>query len=136
LYKDNLPKKFVVKRLSEFTSFWGIFPSDYEFTTTYIPRVINDYETITFLNDTIRSTIPATLNYLSGGDYRSKPLVIHSQPSDSLFKPMMHRSDNFFAEQTLLMVSNEHLGYMKDEDIIDTLLSNDLKDIPQKTKMG
>ena len=47
---------------------------------------------------------------------------------------MMHRSDNFFAEQTLLMVSNEHLGYMNDEDIIDTLLKSDLKDVPQKPK--
>jgi D-alanyl-D-alanine carboxypeptidase/D-alanyl-D-alanine-endopeptidase (penicillin-binding protein 4) len=59
---------------------------------------------------------------------------IKSQPTDSLFKPMMHRSDNFFAEQTLLMVSNERLGYMNDEDIIDTLLKTDLKDIPQRPK--
>jgi len=57
---------------------------------------------------------------------------IHSQPTDSLFKPMMHRSDNFFAEQTLLMVSNEKLGYMSDRDIIDTLLKTNLKDLPQK----
>ncbi|MEO6253702.1 MAG: D-alanyl-D-alanine carboxypeptidase [Ferruginibacter sp.] len=63
-----------------------------------------------------------------------KIYTIHSQPTDSLFKPMMHRSDNFFAEQTLLMVSNEHLGYMSDEKIIDTLLKNDLKDVPQKPK--
>ena len=60
--------------------------------------------------------------------------AIHSQPSDSLFKPMMHRSDNFFAEQTLLMVSNERLGFMSDEAIIDTLLKYDLKDIPQHPK--
>jgi serine-type D-Ala-D-Ala carboxypeptidase/endopeptidase (penicillin-binding protein 4) len=58
--------------------------------------------------------------------------ILHSQPSDSLFKPMMHNSDNFFAEQTLLMASNEHLGYMSDEKIIDTILKLDLKDIPQK----
>ncbi len=58
--------------------------------------------------------------------------TIKSQPSDSLFKPMMYNSDNFFAEQTLLMASNEHLGFMNDEAIIDTLLKTDLKDIPQK----
>ncbi len=57
---------------------------------------------------------------------------IKSQPVDSMFTPMMHRSDNFFAEQTLLMASNERLGYMSDEAIIDTLLNNDLKDIPQR----
>lgn len=60
--------------------------------------------------------------------------LIRSIPSDSLFRPMMHRSDNFFAEQTLLMASNEKLGYMKDADIIDTLLNVDLKDIPQRPK--
>ena len=66
------------------------------------------------------------------GDF--KIFKIHSQPSDSLFKPMMHRSDNFFAEQTLLMASNELLGYMSDEKIIETLLKTDLKDIPKKPK--
>jgi D-alanyl-D-alanine carboxypeptidase/D-alanyl-D-alanine-endopeptidase (penicillin-binding protein 4) len=44
---------------------------------------------------------------------------------------MMHRSDNFFAEQTLLMASNEKLGFMSDRAMIDTLLKTDLKDIPQ-----
>jgi serine-type D-Ala-D-Ala carboxypeptidase/endopeptidase (penicillin-binding protein 4) len=62
------------------------------------------------------------------------PRVIHSQPTDSLLKPMMHRSDNFFAEQSLLMVSNEHLGYMNDAKIIDTLLKTDFKDLPQKPR--
>jgi serine-type D-Ala-D-Ala carboxypeptidase/endopeptidase (penicillin-binding protein 4) len=76
-----------------------------------------------------------SLNFSSGRDWRKKELkIIHSQPSDSLFKPMMHRSDNFFAEQTLLMASNEHLGYMSDEKIIDTLLKTYLKDVPQKPK--
>jgi D-alanyl-D-alanine carboxypeptidase/D-alanyl-D-alanine-endopeptidase (penicillin-binding protein 4) len=60
--------------------------------------------------------------------------VIHSQPTDSLLKPMMHRSDNFFAEQSLLMVSNEKLGYMNDAKIIDTLLKTDFKDLPQKPR--
>jgi len=59
-------------------------------------------------------------------------LPIHTQPTDSLFTPMMHRSDNFFAEQTLLMVSNRLLGTMNDEKIIDTLLKTDFKDLPQK----
>ncbi len=59
---------------------------------------------------------------------------IHSQPTDSLLKPMMHRSDNFFAEQSLLMVSNEKLGVMNDAKIIDTILKTDFKDLPQKPR--
>ena len=45
---------------------------------------------------------------------------------------MMHRSDNFFAEQTLLMVSDQELGLMNDSRIIDTLLQHDYADLPQK----
>ncbi len=56
---------------------------------------------------------------------------IHSQPTDSVLKPMMHRSDNFFAEQSLLMLSNEKLGYMNDAAIIDHIKKNDFVGIPQ-----
>ena len=88
---------------------------------------------INLLKDTLNiANIAYTNGYLTQKDNKDK--IIHSQPTDSLFKPMMHRSDNFFAEQTLLMVSNEHLGYMSDEKIIDTLLKTDLKDIPQKPR--
>jgi len=59
---------------------------------------------------------------------------IHTQSTDSLLKIMMHRSDNFYAEQSLLMVSNEMLGVMNDEKIIDTLFKTDFKDIPQKPR--
>lgn len=60
--------------------------------------------------------------------------IIFSQPTDSLLKPMMHRSDNFFAEQALLMVSNEVLGEMNDAKIIDTLLKSVFKDLPHKPR--
>ncbi|HEV2483385.1 MAG TPA: D-alanyl-D-alanine carboxypeptidase [Puia sp.] len=58
--------------------------------------------------------------------------VVHSRPVDSMFRPMMYNSDNFFAEQTLLMVSNELLGKMNDGRIIDTLLATDLRGLPQR----
>jgi len=81
-----------------------------------------------------------TLYKFIGPDSRAVSIVIkkwhkiHSQPTDSLLKPMMHRSDNFFAEQSLLMVSNEKLGVMSDAKIIDTLLKTDFKDLPQKPR--
>ncbi len=58
--------------------------------------------------------------------------ILHSQPLDSMLRPMMHRSDNFYAEQTLLMASNEFLGYMSDRDMIDTMMKTDFKDMPDK----
>lgn len=56
--------------------------------------------------------------------------IIYSRPLDSLLKPMMENSDNFFAEQTLLMASNKLLGYMSTDSIIDFVLNKDLKDLP------
>jgi D-alanyl-D-alanine carboxypeptidase/D-alanyl-D-alanine-endopeptidase (penicillin-binding protein 4) len=60
--------------------------------------------------------------------------VVYSQPTDAMLRPMMHRSDNFFAEQSLLMVSHALLGYMNDSRIIDTLLKTDFADLPQKPR--
>jgi len=69
----------------------------------------------------------------------SRPLnvkfrLFHSRPADSMYKLMMNRSDNFFAEQTLMMVSSVKLGYMNERSLISTLLSTDLKNIPQMPK--
>ena len=64
----------------------------------------------------------------------AKLTTIFSQPTDSLLKTMMYRSDNFYAEQSLLMVSQEKLGEMNDRKIIDTLLKTDLSDLPQKPR--
>jgi D-alanyl-D-alanine carboxypeptidase/D-alanyl-D-alanine-endopeptidase (penicillin-binding protein 4) len=46
----------------------------------------------------------------------------------------MHRSDNFFAEQTLLMVSNQWFGYMDERAVIDSMLKTDLKGLPDKPR--
>ncbi|HEY0677014.1 MAG TPA: D-alanyl-D-alanine carboxypeptidase/D-alanyl-D-alanine-endopeptidase [Chitinophagaceae bacterium] len=60
--------------------------------------------------------------------------TVFSQPTDSFLRIMMHRSDNFFAEQTLLMVSNLKLGVMDDGHLISTMLKSDLKDAPQQPR--
>jgi serine-type D-Ala-D-Ala carboxypeptidase/endopeptidase (penicillin-binding protein 4) len=56
--------------------------------------------------------------------------TIYSRPADSLFRPMMLYSDNFFAEQTLMMVSHRLTGVMDEEKLIEYLLETDLNEIP------
>jgi serine-type D-Ala-D-Ala carboxypeptidase/endopeptidase (penicillin-binding protein 4) len=105
-------------------------------------QLIVPFHTRDFLDKNIGYTIQRELlsdtlkREVTTGNYITTPelLVFHSQPTDTLLKPMMHRSDNFFAEQSLLMVSNEKLGFMSDAKIIDTLLKTDLKDLPQKPR--
>lgn len=98
-----------------------------------VPFITSDTLALKLLEDTLHKTIgqPGRFRSAQGG---AKFYKIYSQPTDSLLKIMMHRSDNFFAEQSLLMVSNQLLGVMNDESIIDTILKSDLKDIPQKPR--
>lgn len=107
-------------------------PSNRNFTSQEIPFVTGNYmAALVFLMDTLKKEI--LLPEISV-DTKRQWNKLHSQPTDSLLKPMMHRSDNFFAEQSLLMVSNEFLGMMSDAKIIDTLLKTDFKDLPQKPR--
>ncbi len=57
---------------------------------------------------------------------------IYSRPLDSLLKPLMHRSDNFYAEQALLMVGKGLHQSFDDKKTIAHLLANDLSDLAQK----
>ncbi|MBL7747784.1 MAG: D-alanyl-D-alanine carboxypeptidase [Chitinophagaceae bacterium] len=129
-YNDN---KFIFQKampadLFEAKKLWGLV-----FEIPFLPQkgLIE-----TLLSDTLQKR-KFSYSYGRGIGYTLLPQkirnakTIHSQPTDSLLKPMMHRSDNFFAEQSLLMVSNEMLGVMNDEKIIDTLLKTDFKDLPQ-----
>ncbi len=97
-----------------------------------IPFVTNGIlSALELLNDTLHKEIKE-LNFQISK--LSNLQIIYSQPSDSMFKPLMHRSDNFFAEQTLLMVSDKLLGYMDEQKLIDSLLKTDLSGFPQKPK--
>jgi serine-type D-Ala-D-Ala carboxypeptidase/endopeptidase (penicillin-binding protein 4) len=139
---------FVSKRISnDYNKFISSVKRDFEknlFTIdidetklkqVYVPFITSTDLAYKLLSDTIKKDIKSTLSFTLN-DYQKfdKKEIIHSQPTDSLFRPMMHNSDNFFAEQTLLMVSNEKLGYMSDEAIIDTLLKTDFKDLPTKPR--
>ena len=135
--KPLLYKNFKIEKVFDENKF--IIKNANKTVKTQVMPFTTDMASIgALLSDTLQKATYSKRAFAMGNSllYKDSALLktIHSQPSDSLFKPMMHRSDNFFAEQTLLMASNEHLGYMSDEKIIDTLLKTDLKDVPQKPK--
>ncbi len=133
--------KFKIVRPIENNDFHSLFQSSNQpnFSTQYVPFKITPFQLKAFSENLFMKLLADTLHetlgeYMSIHGYTKFTHVIHSQPTDSLLKPMMHNSDNFFAEQTLLMVSNEKLGVMNDERIIDTLLKTDFKGLPQKPR--
>ncbi len=107
-------------------------PSANKFTAVDIPFYTSGNQVLLqLLNDTLQNKV-ALVHFKI--DRLPDVVKLYSQPTDSLLKIMMHRSDNFFAEQSLLMVSNERLGFMNTAKMIDTLLKTDLSDLPQKPK--
>jgi D-alanyl-D-alanine carboxypeptidase/D-alanyl-D-alanine-endopeptidase (penicillin-binding protein 4) len=127
-FADTTGRNFFVKRnFSE--NVFVITQGTEKYKQQDVPFVTRGLQsTIELLKDTISKNIFFNRTMAFN---REQLKILHSQPADSLFRPMMYRSDNFFAEQTLLMVGNERLGFMNDAKIIDTLLKTDLQNLPQ-----
>lgn len=124
----KLPKiSFEAKRQFQSNTFWSF---DGDKKRQSIPFIADITTVVKLLKDTLKNNVE--WHALNLWDVHYKKLF--SQKSDTLFKIMMHRSDNFFADQTLLMASKEKLGFMSEERIIDLLLKSDLKDLPQRPK--
>lgn len=137
LRKNNAMKlKFKITRSLEDNDFHALSRSvsQADFSQQYVPfkTILNKKQTfLKLLEDTLGLMFGMSVG--TAGRYIPAK-AIHSQPTDSLLKITMHRSDNFYAEQTLLMVSNEKLKIMNDAKIIDTLLKTDFSELPQKVK--
>lgn len=58
----------------------------------------------------------------------------YSVPSDSLYKRMMLVSDNFLAEQMLILASSTLSDTLSSKRIRDTILNHQLKDLKQKPR--
>ncbi len=56
----------------------------------------------------------------------------YSVPLDSLLKPLLQESDNFIAEQLILLCSNKLFGYGDSEKTIETLTDSLLADLPSR----
>ncbi len=60
--------------------------------------------------------------------------TIKTVPTDSLLKIMMLRSDNFYADQIVLMASEKLLGKMDDAALIDTVSKTFFTNLPQRMR--
>lgn len=114
------------------TNVFFVRPGTTKFTSSDIPfYTAGNQVLLQLLSDTLKTKVELIHTKI---DRTQDVVKVYSQPTDSLLKIMMHRSDNFFAEQTLLMISNEKLGMMNNNRIIDTLLKTDFAGLPQKPK--
>lgn len=133
IFSSTEDGRYSIERDKDQNSF-TVVKNNRQFNGTAIPFVVKkemDQLMIPLLEDTLNRV----LNYANAVAVdQPNWKKFYSQPTDSLLKIMMHRSDNFFAEQTLLMVGNEKIGVMDDAKIIDTLLKSDMMGMPQKPR--
>jgi D-alanyl-D-alanine carboxypeptidase/D-alanyl-D-alanine-endopeptidase (penicillin-binding protein 4) len=81
------------------------------------------------LSDTLGVTVIVAK---SKRNFMDKPQTFYSVSRDSVCKIMMFHSNNFFAEQLLLMTSDKLLGSMNETEVINKILSDSTLSFPQK----
>ena len=83
------------------------------------------------LEDTLHPALPIAIQK---SWHQNNGHIVKTVPTDSLLKIMMHRSDNFFAEQVFLMASEQVLGTINDDALVDTILKSEFSFFPQPTQ--
>ena len=129
IFSSTEDGKFSIARNKSENSF-TVVKSNRNFNGTAIPFVVKqDMEQvmIPLLEDTLNRILSYANEVVMDNP---KWENFYSQSTDSLLKLMMHRSDNFYAEQVLLMVGHQKMGIMNDAQAIDTLLKSDMKGMP------
>ncbi len=106
---------------------WNDRGEEYQVERSRMPFLGNRYQYQTVgLNDTLK--LPIQIGIFPS---TAQTKIIKTVPTDTLLKIMMLRSDNFYAEQVLLMASEQVLGRMDDAAIIDTITKTEFANLPQ-----
>ena len=93
-----------------------------------VPFVTDPEKDIQLLNDSLHIAKPIqVLKYSPQLAQRT----IKTVPTDSLLKIMMSRSDNFYAEQVVLLGSAQLLGRIDDAALMDSLIKSEFNFLPQ-----
>jgi serine-type D-Ala-D-Ala carboxypeptidase/endopeptidase (penicillin-binding protein 4) len=114
------------ERINKFTLYYGKSAIDRE---AVLPYVTGGPEDLALrLQDTLHKPVIVETNFVptEASDYK----MLQSIPADSLFTPMMHRSDNFFAEQTLMMCSSRLWDTISTARMIDLMEKTYLTSLP------
>lgn len=123
-------KNFLVKR-AEHENTFVLSEGKEKSAMQAVPFITNGISSgLALLKDSLGKDILLADEALIKTAKNRNTITISSQHRDSLLQKMMHRSDNFYADQSLLMVSQQLLKKMDESASIQYLLKNDLKALP------
>ena len=121
-----------IKRELESNTFKFRLQDNSETKKLAIPFKTSSALTALLLSDTLKrpvKVIPYSKKYsVKNSD------VIYSVAADSLYKRMLHESDNFIAEQLLLLISEKISDTLNSNIAIDHIQKTYFKDLPDKIK--
>ena len=120
---DSIAKKY--RNYNDNTFFYNLKEKD----TVEVPMVIDRTLISKLWNDILPGKVIIS-------NFSGKPLehLAYCIPSDTLYKRMMLVSDNFLAEQMLIMASSTLSDTLSSKRIRDYVLDNQLKDLKQKPR--
>ncbi len=125
---DDTSKEVMTDREERSNYFYLKFnKKDNSISKTEVPFITGSIQDLRErLEDTLHRPIGVAMSAPAG-----KYKLLCSIPVDSLFTPMMHRSDNFFAEQTLMMCSSLIWDSINSRRVIRYMQDNALSTLPQ-----
>lgn len=97
-----------------------------------IPVRVEDSLVAVLLSDTLNK--PVTLTDIAYPDSTVAVNTLHSVPSDSLYRVLMHDSDNFVAEQLLLLCAGVLSDTLDPRIAIRYVTENFLQDLPDEPR--
>ncbi|MFM1794380.1 MAG: hypothetical protein RL642_765 [Bacteroidota bacterium] len=126
--------RFLVKR-AEHENAFVLSEGKEKSAVQSVPFITNGISSgLELLKDSLGKLILPADEELIKAAKNKQTIIISSQHRDSLLKKMMHRSDNFYADQSLLMVSQRLLKKMDESSCIQYILNNDLKGLPTQAR--
>ncbi len=83
----------------------------------------------------LRDTLAREIHVIKKRPADFKPdSILYSIPTDSLYKKMLQESDNFIAEQILLLIAGTNTDTLKTANSINNMLKEHLYDLPDRPK--
>ncbi|MEQ9442737.1 MAG: D-alanyl-D-alanine carboxypeptidase [Cyclobacteriaceae bacterium] len=105
---------------------YGVKPDTLEFTRD-VPFIQSTSLVVDLLQDTLKQSVTHIPDYPENFTN-----VLYGLPSDSVYRRMMHLSDNFFAEQLLLVCSSTQQDTLSSEWTIEHMQEAYLSDLPDE----
>lgn len=131
LLKDSLATgdNFRVMRERDQNKFLYHQPAGAEKRSREVPFIYSPQLVTELLSDTLQK--PVKILPSEKADF-SNSKILYSIPADSLYKRMLQVSDNFIAEQLLIMSSQVISDSLKTDIAIDYMQKNYLQDLPDE----